>query len=73
MIISKFINKVINRRYFRKWTYFQCQFKKFNFIDKLTNTLKMDPIRNIPKKFTKMSGNKVIDRQYFYRKTGLEY
>ena len=31
----------------------------------------MDPIRKIPKKFTKKSGNKVINRQYFCRKTGL--
>ena len=31
----------------------------------------MDPIRKIPKKFNKKSGNKVINRQYFYRKTGL--
>ena len=32
----------------------------------------MDPIKKIPKKFTKKSGNKVINRQYFCRKTGLE-
>ena len=32
----------------------------------------MDPIRKIPKKFTKKFGNKVINRQYFRRKTGLE-
>ena len=32
----------------------------------------MDPIRKIPKKFTKKFGNKVINRQYFHRKTGLE-
>jgi hypothetical protein len=32
----------------------------------------MDPIRQIPKKFTKKYGNKVINRQYFRRKTGLE-
>ena len=31
----------------------------------------MDPIRKIPRKFTKKSGNKVINRQYFHRKTGL--
>ena len=31
----------------------------------------MDPIRKIPKKFTKKFGNKVINRQYFCRKTGL--
>ena len=31
----------------------------------------MDPIRKIPNKFTKKSGNKVINRQYFRRKTGL--
>ena len=31
----------------------------------------MDPNRNIPKKFTKKFGNKVINRQYFRRKTGL--
>ena len=31
----------------------------------------MDPIRKIPKKFTKKFGNKVINRQYFRRKTGL--
>ena len=30
----------------------------------------MDPIRKIPKKFTKKFGNKVINRQYFCRKTG---
>ena len=28
----------------------------------------MDPIRTIPKKFTKKSGNKFINRQYFCRK-----
>ena len=33
----------------------------------------MDPIRKIPKKFTKKSGNKVINRQYFCRKTGLKF
>ena len=32
----------------------------------------MDPIRKIPKKFTKKFGNKVIKRQYFCRKTGLK-
>ena len=32
----------------------------------------MDPIRKIPKKFTKKFGNKVINRQYFCRNTGLE-
>ena len=31
----------------------------------------MDPIRKIPKKFTKKTRNKVINRQYFCRKTGL--
>ena len=33
----------------------------------------MDPIRKIPKKITKKFVNKVINRQYFHRKTGLEY
>ena len=32
----------------------------------------MDPIRNMPRKFTKKFGNKVINRQYFRRKTGLK-
>ena len=32
----------------------------------------MDLIRKIPKKFTKKFGNKVINRQYFCRKTGLQ-
>ena len=32
----------------------------------------MDPIRKIPKKFTKKFGNKVINRQYFRRNTGLK-
>ena len=32
----------------------------------------MDLIRKIPKKFTKKFGNKVINRQYFCRKTGLK-
>ena len=32
----------------------------------------MDLIRKIPKKFTKKFGNKVINRQYFRRKTGLK-
>ena len=32
----------------------------------------MDPIRKIPRKFTKKFGNKVINRQYFRRKTGLQ-
>ena len=31
----------------------------------------MDLIRKIPKKFTKKFGNKVINRQYFRRKTRL--
>ena len=31
----------------------------------------MDPIRKIPKKITKKFVNKVINRQYFHRKTGL--
>ena len=31
----------------------------------------MDPIRKISKKFTKKSSNKVINRQYFCWKTGL--
>ena len=33
----------------------------------------MDPFRKIPKKFTKKLGNKVINRQYFHRKTGLKF
>ena len=32
----------------------------------------MDPIGKIPKKFTKKTGNKAINRQYFCRKTGLK-
>ena len=32
----------------------------------------MDPIRKIPKKITKKFVNKVINRQYFHRKTGLK-
>ena len=32
----------------------------------------MDLIRKIPKKFIKKFGNKVINRQYFCRKTGLK-
>ena len=31
----------------------------------------MDPITKTTKKFTKKFGNKVINRQYFHRKTGL--
>ena len=33
----------------------------------------MDLIRKIPKKFTKKFGNKVINGQYFCRKTGLQF
>ena len=33
----------------------------------------MDPIRLIPKKFTKKFGSNVINRQYFCRKTVLKY
>ena len=32
----------------------------------------MDPYLKMSKKFTKNPGNKVINRQYFYRKTGLK-
>ena len=32
----------------------------------------MDLIRKIPKKFTKKFGNKVINTQYFSRRTGLQ-
>ena len=32
----------------------------------------MDPIRKIPKKVTKTFVNKVTNRQYFHRKTGLK-
>ena len=32
----------------------------------------MDLIRKIPKKFTKKFGSKVINKQYFRRKTGLK-
>ena len=32
----------------------------------------MDPYIKITKKFTKMFGSKVINRQYFHRKTGLK-
>ena len=32
----------------------------------------MDPIRKIAKEFSKKFGNKVINRQYFCRKTGLK-
>ena len=39
-----------------------------NFINKL---LKL-PFKWITKKFTKKFGSKVINRQYFHRKTGLE-
>ena len=33
----------------------------------------MDPIRKIPKKVTKEFVNKVINRQYFHRKTVCPY
>ena len=33
----------------------------------------MDPNRKISKKFTKKFGSKVTNRQYFHRKTGLEF
>ena len=33
----------------------------------------MDLIRKIPKKFTKKFGNKVVNRQYFRRRTGLQF
>ena len=33
----------------------------------------MDPIRKIPNEFTKKFGDKVINRQYFCKKTGLKY
>ena len=33
----------------------------------------MDPIRKIPKKVTKKFVNKVINRQFFHRKTGLKF
>ena len=33
----------------------------------------MDPNRKITKKFTKKFDSKVINRQYFHRKTGLEW
>ena len=32
----------------------------------------MDPYIKITKKFTKKFGSKVINRQYFHRRTGLE-
>ena len=32
----------------------------------------MDPNRKITKKFTKKFASKVINRQYFHRKTGLQ-
>ena len=32
----------------------------------------MDLIRKILKKFTKKFGNKIINRQYFHRRTGLK-
>ena len=75
--ISKFINKIINRYCFcfvnehLKTGPFTKIMSINNFVSKLTNTLSMDPIRKIPKKFTKKFGNKVINRQYFCRKTGL--
>ena len=40
-----------------------------NFTTKLLSTL--DPYIKITKKFTKKFGNKVINRHYFHRKTGL--
>ena len=33
----------------------------------------MDPNRKITKKFTKKFDSKVINRQYFHRKTGLKW
>ena len=33
----------------------------------------MDPNRKITKKFTKKFDSKVINRQYFHRKTGLKF
>ena len=33
----------------------------------------MDPIRKIPKKVAKKFVNKVINRQYFHKKTGLDF
>ena len=32
----------------------------------------MDPYTKITKKFTKKFGSKVVNRQYFHRKTGLQ-
>ena len=42
-----------------------------NFTTKLLGTFSMNPYIKITKKFTKKFGSKVINRQYFHRKTGL--
>ena len=48
-IVSKFINKVINRHYFCKCTLTK-KLSVNNFFNKLANNLYIDPIRKIPKK-----------------------
>ena len=40
-----------------------------NFTTKLLSTFYMDPYIKITKKFTKKFGSKVINRQYFHRKS----
>ena len=42
-----------------------------NFTTKLLSTFYMDPYIKITKNFTKKIGDKVINRQYFHRKTRL--
>ena len=50
----------------------QCNFNEGDKLDAHRQSECSKPINVIPKKFTKKFGNKVINRQYFRRKTGLK-
>ena len=75
-VLVSLLTKLLTDNIFVNGPVFKCPFTKTvsdnNFINKLANTLKIDPIRKIPRKFTKKFGNKVINRQYFRRNTGLK-
>ena len=70
-VLVSLLTKLLTDNIFVNGPVFKCPCTKTvsvkNFVNKLTNTLQMDPSKKIPKKFTKNFGNKVINRQYFRR------
>ena len=74
--IRKIPKKVTNRQFFHRKTVFHMKMLPIiNFTTKLLSIKDYflnNPNRKITKKFTKKFDSRVINRQYFHRKTGLK-